>query len=90
LLHRDVVKIGITTVAQKRTQSAHGTVEPHAGISLALNVEVHCLGASCQPSQVDRRHSTQRRKIDLGIDSDGLKASMPEQVTDLLERRALP
>jgi hypothetical protein len=66
-----VVKIDIATVAKKRAQSAHGTVEPHACVSFTLDVEGPPPGkASCQPSQTDGCYRAQRAEINLRIDSD--------------------
>lgn len=44
LLDGDVVKIDVATVSKKRAQYVRETVEPHAGVTFALDVEVNRLG----------------------------------------------
>jgi hypothetical protein len=40
----NVVEIDVATVSKKRSQYVRGIVEPHAGVTFALDVEVNRLG----------------------------------------------
>lgn len=44
LLDGNVVEIDVATVSKKGSQYVRGTVEPHAGATFALDVEVNRLG----------------------------------------------